>query len=94
MTGPFVIVYEEWTTGDSHADPVALFTGDDALTRAWTFAKSHEGELAASGFNVYGITSADDYEGELDPSDWDVDVHVDTLTRIDPDQVAAGAANG
>ena len=78
---PIAIVFEEWERGGDggHAIIVAAFTGEDALVRAEAFADARAQELAAEGQNVYCVTGADDYEGDLDPGDWDVDVHAELL---------------
>lgn len=83
---PVWIVYEEWERGGDggHAIPIAAFTGESAEARAHAFAGTHIQALSKD-FNVYAVTGADDYDGDDDPSDWEVDVHVEELTA-NPDQ--------
>jgi len=78
-------VVQEWARGESpNAILVAIFEGPEAEARANDFADRDATRLMADGHNVYRITSAAEYNGDEDESDWDVDVLVEP---IQPDMV-------
>jgi hypothetical protein len=81
-SAPMFAVLHSWADGEN-ASLAALFTGAAARQRAEDWAEGEAHSLTGQGFNVFRFTGADDYEGDLDCADWDVDVLVEEIAAAD-----------